>query len=72
MPIEGGGVHPIADGQGAPPCEEDVLASIDISVMGLTTPAAHPTPYNETVQTCRAGEGLAAAAGSRRVSFIDD
>jgi hypothetical protein len=40
--------------------------------MGLTTPAAHPTPYNEHVQTCRAGKGPAVAAGSRRVSFIDD
>jgi hypothetical protein len=38
--------------------------------MGVTTPAAPPSPYNEPVQTCRAGQGLAAAAGSRRVPLI--
>src|SRR5471032_2960923 len=35
------------------PAEWDVPGSLDIRVLGVTTPAAHPTPYNETVQTSR-------------------
>jgi hypothetical protein len=37
-----------------------------------TTRRATPSPYNETVQTCRAGQGPAAAAGSRCVCLTDD
>jgi hypothetical protein len=37
----------------------------------VTTPAAHLTPYNETVQTSRTREDPTAAAGSRGVSFIE-
>jgi hypothetical protein len=40
--------------------------------MDATASTASPAPHNKIVQTCRACEGLTAAAFLRSVFFIDD
>src|SRR3984957_3770023 len=61
-----------AHGRGRPPREQDVLRSIDVPVVSVTTPAAHPYSYSKHVQTCGSRAGPTAAACSRCVSLVDD
>src|SRR6202789_3525265 len=60
------------NGRGRPPRGQDVSGRIDVPIVYVSTCTAHPSPYNEHVQTCRAHEGLAGGAFSRLVSLIDD
>src|SRR5882762_11245236 len=61
-----------AHGRGPPPREQDVLGSVDVPVVSVTTPAAHPCSYSKHVQTCGSRSGPTAAACSRCVALVDD
>ena len=48
-----------------------IFATVGVTIMGYSACGTHPLPYNASVQTCRAREGLTVAAHARGISFRD-
>ena len=49
----------------------NIFATVGVTIMGYSACGTHPLPYNASVQTCRAREGLTVAAHARGISFRD-